>query len=127
MKDDILWLLEKEHMVVPETALKQQKKVSSVGAENRYLKEVTPETGITCRMHCSHVPGIPTGKEPERDRVGLREKQVCDVAWPEALAHPAGSSEAGVSFQGFPRRSMWPRPLGLHVNQSLEASPKKRT
>lgn len=59
--------------------LKQQKKVSSVGSESRYLKEATPETGIACTMHCSHVPVIPTGKELERDKVGLREKQSCDV------------------------------------------------
>lgn len=104
--------------------LKQQKKVSSVGAESRYLKEATPETGIACRMHCSHVPGIPTGKELERDRVRLREKQACDVGWPEAPAHPAGSSEAGMSLQSCSRRGMQ---LGPHMNQSLDANPKKRT
>lgn len=109
-KDDAPWLLEKQQMVAARTTLSS---LNSRGKcpqwdQERCIGKQT-ETGIACRMHLRHVPGIPAGKGLEGDVVKLREKQSCDVSWPEAPAHPLGSSKTGMILQSCPRKGqlMW--------------------
>lgn len=114
-KDDAPWLLEKEQMVATRTTLSflnSRGKCPQGDQERctgRVLREANPETGLACRMHLRHVPGIPAGKGLEGDVVRLREKQSCDASWPEAPAHPVASSKTGMILQSCPRKGqlMW--------------------